>query len=65
MDFVRNLEGKRWWIDGICKGGRTLERETKVREISDKMRMGVETPKFQSSSGRLGGHFQAPGGLIT
>ena len=33
MDLVRNLEEKKCWIDEICKGGRTLERETKVREI--------------------------------
>ena len=46
MDLVRNIKRKRWWIDGFCKGVRTLERETKVREIWSKMAMGVETPMF-------------------
>ena len=32
MDFVRNLKGKRWGIDETCKGGRTLEKETRERE---------------------------------
>ena len=34
--FVKNLEGKRWWIDEICKGVRTLEKETKIKEIGAK-----------------------------
>ena len=28
MDFERNLEGKRWRMDGFCKGVRTLERKS-------------------------------------
>ena len=34
--FAKNLEGKRWWIDEICKGVRTLEKETKMKEIGAK-----------------------------
>ena len=33
---MKNLEGKRWWIDETYKGVRTLEKETKMREIGVK-----------------------------
>ena len=33
MNLVRKVEGKRWKIDGILGGRRTLERGTREGEI--------------------------------
>ena len=33
MDFMRNLEGKRWWVDGLHGGERTLERGPREGDI--------------------------------
>ena len=33
MNLVRNLEGKRWNIDGVLRGRRTLKRGIRKGEI--------------------------------
>ena len=33
MDFVRNLEEKKWWINGFHRDGKTLERINRRREL--------------------------------
>ena len=35
MDFVRNLEGKIWWIDGFHRDGKTLKRERFGEEMGE------------------------------
>ena len=43
MNLVRNLKGKRWKIDGILGGRRTLKQGTRKGEIWEKNERGVET----------------------
>ena len=51
MDFVRNLEGKRWWINRFHRDGKTLERETIEGENWSRMGEGVEIPNFNHAAG--------------
>ena len=45
MDFVRNLEGKRWWIDGFHGGGKPLERGTTKGKIWGRNEGGGQNPQ--------------------
>ena len=46
MDFVRNLEQKRWWINGFHRDGKTLERES----IEENWRNGQSFPYIWANS---------------
>ena len=46
MDFMRNLKGKGWWIDGFRDSGRTLKRGTREGENWGKNEDGLKTPIF-------------------
>ena len=51
MDFVRNLKGKRWWINWFHKDGKTLERELREGENWRRTREGVKIPNFNRAAG--------------
>ena len=51
MDFVRNLKGKRWWINGFYRDRKTLERESREGENWRRMGEGVKIPNFNREAG--------------